>query len=74
MVPLIYDLLGLVFWLGTIGLVVWWVWSMRKAAKPRRRTPREEAELSSLRAAIDRDQDRLLGTRRPGRAADPNRR
>lgn len=64
-IDLVYDLLGLAFWVGSIGLVLWWVWGMRKAGQPRRRTPREEAELASLRAAVDRDQDRLLGTLPP---------
>ena len=60
MIELFYDLLGLIFWVGTFALIAWWIWGMKKASAPRKRTPREEAELASLRAAIDRDQDRVL--------------
>lgn len=56
----LYDLLRLLFWVGTFALVAWWLWGMKKASAPRKRTAREEAELASLRAAIDRDQDRVL--------------
>ena len=70
MIELFYDVLGLVFWLGTLGLVGWWVWSMRKAATPRRRTPREEAELAGLRAALDAERT-LTPNEPPTRASDP---
>lgn len=60
MIDLLYDLLGLAYWLAIIGLVVWVVWSMKKASTPRKRSPREQAELASLRAAMDRDQDEVL--------------
>lgn len=56
----LYDLVVLVVWVGTFALIGWWLWGMRKARAPRKRTPREEAELASLRAAIDRDQEQLL--------------
>lgn len=62
MTDLLFDLLGLAYWAAIIGLVGWWVWRMKKASKPRRRTPREEAELAGLRAALERA-DR--GTARP---------
>ncbi len=54
MTDLLLDLLGLAYWAAVIGLIVWWVWSMKKASRPRPRTPREEAELHSLRVAIER--------------------
>ncbi len=54
MTDLLLDLLGLAYWVALIGLVLWWVCSMKKASRPRPRTPREEAELQSLRAAIER--------------------
>lgn len=60
MIDLLDDLFGLLIWVGSLALVAWWLWGMKKASTPRKRTPREEAELASLRAAIDRDQDRLL--------------
>lgn len=66
MIDLFYDLLGLVVWIGTIALVAWWLWGMKKASAPRKRTEREDAELASLRAAIDRDQDRRLRDPAPG--------
>lgn len=66
MIDLFYDLLGLVVWIGTIALVAWWLWGMKKASAPRKRTEREDAELASLRAAIDRDQDRRLRDLAPG--------
>lgn len=56
MIELFYDLLGLAFWLGTIAFVGWWLWNMKRASAPRRRTAREEAELAGLRAAIQREQ------------------
>lgn len=65
MIDLFYDLLGLAYWLAIIGLVVWVVWSMKKASKPRKRSPREQAELASLRAAMDQDQDEVLQTLPP---------
>ena len=55
MIDAFYDLLGLAYWLGIIAVVVWWIRSMRKAARPRARTPREEAELAALRQALDRE-------------------
>ena len=66
MIELFFDLLGLLFWIGTIAFVGWWLWGMKKASAPRKRTAREDAELASLRAAIDRDQDRLLKDLPPG--------
>ncbi len=54
MTDLLFDLLGLAYWAALIGLIVWWVWSIKKASRPRPRTQREEAELQSLRAAIER--------------------
>lgn len=60
MIELLYDLVGLVFWFGTFAFVAWWLWSMRKGSVAPKRTPREEQELADLRAAIGRDQDRLL--------------
>ncbi len=50
------ELLAYAYWAAIVGVVLWWVWSMRKASKPRRRTPREEAELAGLRDAIERSQ------------------
>lgn len=73
MIDLFYDLLGLAYWLGIIGLVVWVVWSMKKAAKPRKRSPREQAELSSLRAAMDQDQDEVLRALPPAQGSRPER-
>lgn len=55
-----HELLGYAYWLGIIAVVVWWIWGMKKASKPRKRSPREEVELASLRAAIDGDQDEVL--------------
>lgn len=63
MSELLYDLLGLAYWAAIIGAVLWWVWSVRRARRPRARTPREQAELTGLRAAIDRD--RQKASRRP---------
>lgn len=71
MIELFYDLLSLTFWLGTFALIVWWLWGMKKASTPRKRTTREEAELASLRGAIDRDQDELLRKLPP--RSDPTR-
>lgn len=55
MIDAFYDLLGLAYWLAIIVFVVWWVMSIRKAGKPRPRTPREEAELAALRQALERE-------------------
>lgn len=57
------DLFAVVYWAGTAAVVVWWLWSMRKASQPRRRTPREAAELASLLAAIERLQPTPAPTR-----------
>jgi len=51
---LLYDLLGFAYWAAIAGGVLWWIWSMRRGRRPRARTPREEAELAGLRAAMDR--------------------
>ncbi len=56
MTDLLFDLLGYAYWAAIVGVVVWWVWSMNKASKPRRRTLREERELAGLRDAIERSQ------------------
>lgn len=56
MTDLLFDLLGYAYWAAIVGVVVWWVWSMNKASKRRRRSPREDAELAGLRDAIERDQ------------------
>jgi hypothetical protein len=61
---LLYDLLGLAYWAAIVGGVAWWIWSIRKARRPKARTPRDEAELAGLRAAIDRD--RRATAARPG--------
>jgi len=55
---LLYDLLGLAYWAAIIGGLLWWFLAVRKARRPRVRTPQEEAELAGLRAAIDRDRRR----------------
>lgn len=60
MIASFYEFVVLVVWIATFALIAWWLWGMRKASRPRKRTPREDAELASLRAAIDRDQDQLL--------------
>ena len=64
MSELLYDLLGLVYWAAIIGGVLWWIWSIRRSSRPRSRTPREEAELAGLRAAIERNERQTAG--RPG--------
>ena len=51
----LYDLLGRAYWVAIIGLVLWWIWSIRQSSQTRSRTPREDAELAGLQAAIDRD-------------------
>ena len=58
---LLYDLLGLAYWAAIVGGVGWWIWSIRKARRPRSMTPREQAELWGLRAAIDRDRRATAG-------------
>ena len=47
------DLLTYGYWLAVLGLVLWWVRGMRRAAKPPVRTDREEAELRNVKAALD---------------------
>ncbi len=54
MSQLLCDLLGLAYWAAIGGGVLWWILSMRRNSRPRVRTPREQAELAELRAAIDR--------------------
>ena len=61
MTDLFFDLLGLAYWAAIIGLVGWWVWSIQKASRPQRRTPREEAELAGLRAALERAERKSVG-------------
>lgn len=63
MSELLYDLLGLAYWAAIIGGGLWWIRSIRRARRPRARTPREQAELVGLRATIDRD--RRGAARRP---------
>ncbi len=65
MSELLYELLGLVYWAAIAGGVMWWIWSRRRGSRPRVRTPREEAELARLRAAIDGGHHKPGG--RPGR-------
>lgn len=55
MSDLLYDLLGLAYWAAIIGGLLWWFLSIRRARRPRVRTPQEHAELAGLRAAIERD-------------------
>ncbi len=55
MKELLYDLLGLAYWAAILGGVAWWIWSIRKARRPRAMTPRDQDELAGLRAAIDRN-------------------
>lgn len=64
MSELLYDLLGLAYWAAIIGGLLWWFLAVRKARRPRVRTPQEETELAGLRAAIDRD--RREQAARPG--------
>lgn len=54
MSELLYDLLRLTYWAALIGGVLWWISSLRRGKRPPARTPREEAELAGLRAAMDR--------------------
>ncbi len=61
MTDLLLDLLGFAYWAAIIGFVVWWVWSIKKASRPRRRTPREQAELASLRTALARAERKSVG-------------
>lgn len=56
MTELLSLLLRYAYWLGLAAVVIWWVWSVRRAQRPRRRSPREEAELAALRAALARGQ------------------
>ncbi len=58
---LLYDLLGLAYWAAIVGGLLWWVWSIRRGNRPPGRTPREEAELAGLRAAIERDRREPAG-------------
>lgn len=48
------DLLPYGYWLAILGLVLWWVRGMRRAAKPPVRTDREQTELRNVQAALDR--------------------
>lgn len=54
MTELLDDPLALLYWVAIAAVVVWWAASMRKASRPRRRSPREDAELASVLAAIER--------------------
>lgn len=63
MSALLSDLLGLAYWAAILGGILWWVWVVRRSKRSRSRTPREEAELAGLRAAVDRD--RLPAADRP---------
>lgn len=69
MTELLSDLLRLTYWAAIIGAVVWWIWSIRRSSRPPARTPREDAELAGLRAAIDRDRSREASRQ----AAQPQR-
>ena len=64
MSELLFGLVGLGYWAAIIGGVLWWIWSIRRSGRPRLRTPREDAELAGLRAAIDRGVRQRAG--RPG--------
>lgn len=48
------DLFTIFYWLALLALVLWWVRGMRRAARPRTRTAREEVELASVQAALAR--------------------
>ncbi len=65
MSELLYHLLGLAYWAAIVGGVLWWIWVIRRAGRPRIRTPREDAELAGLRAAIDRDRRATAGRPAP---------
>ena len=55
MTELLYDLLGIAYWVVIGGVLLWWFLSVRKARRPRVRSPQEHAEIAGLRAAIERD-------------------
>lgn len=61
MSELLFDLLGLAYWAAIVGGVLWWIWSIRRSRRTRWRTPREDAELAGLRAAIDRGRRQTAG-------------
>ena len=61
MSELLSDLLGLVYWVAIVGGVLWWIWSIGRSSRARSRTPREDAELAGLHAAIDRDRSLTAG-------------
>ena len=63
MSALLSDLLGLAYWAAILGGVLWWIWIVRKGRRPHARTPREEAELAGLRAAMERDRSQPVGYR-----------
>lgn len=60
---LLSNLLGLSYWVAILGGVLWWIWSLRRGRRPRGRTPREDAELAGLRAAMERDRSHPAGYR-----------
>lgn len=53
MIETLYLLFEVLIWGGTIVFVVYWLWSMLRASRPRKRTNEEQAELESLRAALN---------------------
>lgn len=54
MAELLYRAYEIIVWGGTLLLVLYWLWAMRRAKRPVKLTREERAELASLREAVGR--------------------
>ena len=54
MLDQLFSLIYLLSWIGGIGLLVWWLWSLRRArtAPPPPPRPEDSAEIARLRAHL----------------------
>ncbi len=64
---LLENLFSLLYWLAILGGIGWWIWIVRKSRKAStpKRSARENAELTSLRAHLSELEQKSRGERPP---------
>jgi cytoskeletal protein RodZ len=65
---LLENLFSLLYWFAILGGIAWWVWVVRKSRKAStpKRSQRENAELTSLRALLSEREERSTDEGPPG--------